>query len=100
MADCYVWDFTLKFNEETNLNILKDSLRKKCKKWAFQLECSENGYKHYQGRISLIKRKALKPLLKLFGTPEWAGIHFTPTSSDCKGDIFYCTKDDTRIDGP
>ena len=100
MADCYVWDFTLKFNEETNLNILKDSLRKKCKKWAFQLECSENGYKHYQGRISLIKRKALKPLLKLFGTPEWAGIHFSPTSSDCKGDIFYCTKDDTRIDGP
>lgn len=100
MADCYVWDFTLKFNENTELKLLKDSLRTKCKKWAFQLERSDSGYEHYQGRISLIKRKSLKPLLSLFSTPEWAGVHFSPTSTNCKGDVFYCIKDDTRIDGP
>jgi hypothetical protein len=100
MADCYVWDFTLKYDADVTLNTLKDSLRTKCKKWAFQLERSDTGYEHYQGRISLIKRKSLKPLLSLFNTPEWAGVHFSPTSSKCKGDVFYAVKDDTRIDGP
>ena len=100
MADCYVWDFTLKYNADVTLNTLKDSLRTKCKKWAFQLERSDSGYEHYQGRISLIKRKSLKPLLSLFNTPEWAGVHFSPTSTKCKGDVFYAIKDDTRIAGP
>lgn len=101
MADCYIWDFTLKSEKIKDENILKDNLRLKCKKWNFQLEKGEGGYEHYQGRISLIKKKSLSAIIKFFKVdPIWNPAHFSPTSNCCKGDIFYVTKEDTRIKGP
>jgi hypothetical protein len=100
MADCYVWDFTLP-RLDLDPNILKDNLRKNCKKYSFQLEKGESGYEHWQGRISLIKKKSLKALINSFSVyTHWAKAHFSPTSSNAKGDMFYVIKDDTRIDGP
>lgn len=100
MADCYVWDFTLP-RLDLDPNELKDNLRKLCKKYSFQLEKGESGYEHWQGRVSLIKKKSLKALINSFSVyTHWAKAHFSPTSSNAKGDMFYVIKDDTRIDGP
>lgn len=100
MADCYVWDFTLP-RLDLDENILKDNLRKQCKKYSFQLEKGESGYEHWQGRVSLIKKKSLKALINSFSVyTHWAKAHFSITSSNAKGDMFYVIKDDTRIDGP
>lgn len=114
MKDCYRWDFTLKFGENNaDELILIDLIRKKTKKYAFQLEksetkaCSdlqdghmEGGYVHYQGRISLVKKKTLSALIKFFFEPQFNAIHFSPTSTNAKDDNLYVMKEDTRIKGP
>jgi len=41
---------------------LKAVLDKWAKHWVFQLEEGDNGYKHYQGRISLLKKRKLSQL--------------------------------------
>lgn len=100
MAECYCWDFTLKFGEQ-NIKLLKDNLKYNCKKWAFQLEEGESGYKHWQGRFSLRKKKSLSSLTKLFKSfPSWEGVHFSPTAGSNTKNFNYVMKDDTRISGP
>lgn len=102
MARIFVWDFTLKF-EDQNLKLLKDNLNNNCKKWVFQLELSESGYKHYQGRFSLNKKKSLSSLISLFNNYEhWKGVHFSPTTKGValSNNFNYVMKDDSRELGP
>lgn len=99
MSECYVWDFTLKADEIKSQELI-DFLKNKVKKYAFQLEEGKSGYLHYQGRISLIKKKSLSALIKFFKSELFKTAHFSVTSNNAKGDIFYVIKDDTRIDGP
>lgn len=100
MADCYVWDFTLKYKDQ-DLKLLKDNLKCKCKKWVFQLEEGESGYKHWQGRFSLFKKKSLSSLISLFKTlPLWEGVHFSITATANTKNFNYVMKDDTRLSGP
>ncbi len=70
------------------------------KKWAFQKEEGDTGYKHYQGRLSLIKKRRKHEALKLFkdNPPNY----FEPTTNPefIKGEAFYQLKEDTRIEGP
>ena len=67
------------------------------KKWTFQLEQSESGYIHYQGRVSLKLKARLKTVINNFDNKN---MHFSITSTEnCRND-FYVTKDDTRINGP
>lgn len=100
--DLYVWDFTLKFAElNKDEKVLKDILILICKKWTFQLEEGSSGYKHYQGRISLTKKKTISSLISFFKEyPAFAGIRLSPCSNNAKGDVFYVIKFDTRIAGP
>lgn len=100
-VECYKWDFTLPwYSENSDFNILQKNLRDCCKKFAFQLELSDNGYKHYQGRISLVKKKRITTLKTLFKHyPLFEKVHFSPTSGNCK-DFDYVMKADTRIEGP
>lgn len=69
------------------------------KSYTFQKEKGDSGYIHYQGRISLIKKRRKMEALKLFTSPP---NYFEPTSNPeyLKGDAFYQMKLDTRIDGP
>ena len=87
-----VWDFTI---PEIRLDRerLIEELDRYAKRWAFQLEVGESGYRHWQGRCSL-KAKARK------GPPIVEGIHWSPTSGGAKADEFYVMKEETRIDGP
>jgi hypothetical protein len=95
------WDFRMNEDELKSDDII-ENLKGIAKHYVFQLEEADGGYRHYQGRISLIKRrrKAEKHLLlKLFKYPP---NYLEPTTSEeCrKGEAFYCLKEDTRIEGP
>ena len=96
------FDFTLKHNEQFKHTDIKKALHSFSKSFIFQLEESSSGYKHWQGRVSLIKKKRLGALInqsKSFTSLE--SIHWNPTSNNGldKGD-FYLMKDDTRLEGP
>jgi hypothetical protein len=95
------WDFRMNEDELKPDDII-DNLKGIAKHYVFQLEEGDGGYRHYQGRISLIKkrRKAEKHiLLKLFKYPP---NYLEPTVGEefRKGEAFYQLKEDTRIDGP
>lgn len=74
-------------------------LRGIAKTYVFQLEEGDTGYRHYQGRLSLIKKRRKHEALKLFTTPP---NYFEPTTNaeSIRGDAFYMTKEDTRVSGP
>lgn len=97
------WDFTLSYKDQCKEELIK-SLRASCKKWVFQLEGTEAGYEHYQGRFSLIKKKTQSSLINFFKSnyPCFQGVHFSPSSSatHTTNNFTYVMKDDTRIKGP
>jgi len=103
MSQVAVYDFTISAVKEEALAVMCE-LNKIAKKWVFQFERSERGYEHFQGRLSLIKKKRINELIKLCDseeTPLLNKAHFSITSSNGvdTGD-FYCMKLDTRVAGP
>lgn len=100
-VNCYIWDFTLKHTDEIEHTHIITDLTSFCKKYSFRLEMSDSGYKHWQGRVSLIKKKRLDALIKLTATlSSLAGIHWSVTSTAGSTSFQYVTKSDTRLDGP
>lgn len=97
MANCCVWDFTLSKDNFTEKELI-GTLGTFCKKWCFQLEKGESDYEHYQGRFSLMEKKRLTGVKKMFAAYE--KMHFSPTSTENRDNTFYVTKEDTRIAGP
>ena len=64
---------------------------------------SENsGYLHWQGKISLMKRRRKCELISLLKTNGlmMQKAHFSPSSNNALGNIFYVMKLDTRVKGP
>ena len=95
-----VYDFTLKADDREPDEVLKH-LRTIGKKFCFQKEEGDTGYVHYQGRVSLFKKRRLTECKALFSSVGYGDIHLSPTSNEAqKGPPFYCMKLDTRIDGP
>lgn len=98
---CAVWDF--RANEDYfSYEQLCETLPKIAKKWAFQLEQGDEGYNHWQGRISLIKKRTEHPLKTLWKKlfKDKLPNYLKPTSlANAKND-FYVLKEDTRIKGP
>lgn len=86
-------------------DILITALKVFCKKYTFQLEMGDNnGYLHFQGRISLIKKHRLNEIKKLFKDdgkcPLFNYIAPTVNATYYKGDNFYVLKQETRVYGP
>lgn len=71
-----------------------------CKHWSLQLEKSDTGYLHFQGRISLIKKRRLQEIKPLLDDAWDAQIWMAPTSNNAFGEWFYVMKADTRVKGP
>ena len=95
------FDFTLKHNKSFDENDIIKDLHSFCKSFVFQLEESSTGYVHWQGRVSLIKKKRLSELCtqcKSFSS--LSSIHWSPTSNAGTGKLNYVMKDDTRVKGP
>lgn len=96
-----VFDFVFHGNKTTAPEIIM-MLKEYAKKWCFQGERGElNGYLHFQGRMSLIKRSSLAKLrIMLNDYKEWIA-YLEPTSTEeHRKQAFYCLKKSTRVDGP
>lgn len=95
-----VYDFTLKAGEndysQQGSSIIS-GLSDIAKKYSFQLEKGDTGYVHWQGRISLIKKRRLNEAIKLFKVKDvFENIHLSITH-DTESD-FYVLKADTYIE--
>lgn len=93
------YDFTLKKDEDVDYLDVVKSLRPLAKKWAFQLETSDSGYIHWQGRLSLFKKRRKGELVAILPT-LFKTMFLSPSSNNSLGECFYMLKDDTRTAGP
>lgn len=93
----YCYDF--RYNGECPYSEIIERIKGIAKSFVFQKEEGDSGYIHYQGRMSLIKKRRKNELLKLMKEPP---NYLEPTCNPefIKGDAFYQLKVDTRIDGP
>jgi len=102
MNACSVWDF--RANEANySQKEIESTLRVLCKKYVFQLEQGDGGYRHWQGRISLIKKKRKPELMKIFESKNFEIPNYlepTCNPEKLKGDFFYVQKEETREEGP
>lgn len=103
MTQCASFDF--RFNEdafETHTAVMAwlDGL---AKHYTFQKERGDTGYIHWQGRLSLIKKRRPAELITLLTTTARKVPNYIEPTSNPEfrtGDAFYCLKEDTRIEGP
>lgn len=93
-----IFDLTLKWKPEISDLLIVNDLKSLAKKWGFQQEIGEKtGYKHYQIRMSLIKKTTKNNLINLLKQTNLSGAHVSPTSNNCKDIYYYCTKEQTRV---
>lgn len=96
-SSCCVWDIRSNQDNWTK-DELKEWCEEHCKKWCFQLEKGDSGYIHWQGRISLIKKRQKHIVLELCDNKF---NYLEPTAkNNFKDEFFYAMKKDTRIEGP
>lgn len=87
---CYRWCFTLNNYEDGDILELRLKLNRLCKHYVFQEETGEQGTRHLQGSISLIKKERLSTL------KEWDNrIHWEATRNAKCADAYAC-KEETR----
>ncbi len=96
------WDF--RYNADGHsVDQIRKYLEGIAKHYVFQLEQGDSGYRHYQGRMSLIKkrRKAEKHLL-LKGFKDNPPNYVEPTCNPehVSNSFDYVLKEDTRLEGP
>lgn len=94
-------------NDQT-VEFMKSVFKTIAKKWTFQLERGEesteknpDGYLHHQCRISLFKKTTENAVKTLLFQHDVTGFRVSHTSNEaCKGEPFYCMKEQTRVEGP
>jgi len=99
---CAVWEVRTSRDNYKDFEDFKKSWKGVANKFTVQLEKGESGYEHWQGRVSLIKKKRKNELMKLM---SGMGVHvpeyLEPTiKSEYQKEAFYCQKEETRIGGP
>ncbi len=101
MNEVACYDFRYNASTFENPDLLRKILTGIAKRYVFQLETGDSGYEHYQGRLTLIKKRRKNVALKLF-SEGYAPNYFEPTCNPefVRGDAFYQMKEDTRTDGP
>lgn len=97
----FVWDFTLKKQEDVTHVHVADTLRKLAKHWAFQLEEGAlTQYRHWQGRLSLRKKARKNELINLMKNTPMEQARLSTTANANKSNFDYVLKLDTKVDGP
>jgi len=99
MTQIFTYDFTLPQDSFKHNDIIDSLYPMYIKKYSFQLEKSDSGYIHFQGRFSLLKKRRPNEAITLF-KPLFEKIHLSPSSTNSLKECFYVLKADTRIDGP
>lgn len=101
----YVFDFTIAESGVDKPTVRYEQVLELCrdlgKKWAFQLEDTEDN-RHFQGRISLKEKMRTHQCVERFRRfmDKECYIRITPTMKENKDNVFYVTKEISRIDGP
>lgn len=100
---CYVFEVRANLDVYNDIDDWREAWKGITKKWVVQQEAGkEDGYEHWQGRISIIKKSRkheLLDMLKGLGRP--LPNYLEPTCSNEKDkEAFYCLKEDTKIGGP
>lgn len=99
----YVWSVTLARSSKTvqecrdEIPALAKSMRKLAKAWEFQLEVADGGLVHFQGQLSLYKKRRLADVVALFKGEPWSGAHLSPMSNEGKTRMQYAGKKDTSV---
>lgn len=101
----YIFDFTFfgpKDGELPSVGEFIKELQPISKKWVFQTEKTPTtGKLHYQGRMSLIKKKRQPDLCQLLNSGPLRGMDVSESSNNSNQfEIFYAMKEETRVDGP
>ena len=99
ISPCAVYDFRYNYDSVTKDSLIT-WLNQNCKTWCFQGEEGDSGYKHWQGRLSLIKKRMKHQLLSLFKDIAAPNFLEPTVSKEYQRTAFYCLKADTRIEGP
>jgi len=90
------WCFTLKAEGNEAKEVI-DSLAELTNFYVLQKERAASGYEHYQGYLQLPRKSRISYLRRLL----WCeGVNYEIARGSPDDNIKYCTKDDTRIDGP
>lgn len=101
------YDFTIWCDKITDdkpsgfdCSALQQLLHQLCKRWVFQIEETQDGIRHYQGRFSLKKKAYMHVFLKRY--PVFKCGHLTPTQrgTHTARDFNYVMKADSRVAGP
>jgi len=88
--------------EPHSAKAVSEFLRTMADAWAFQEECGESGYLHYQIRLHLLEKKRKSTLARSFNRHGFP-LHEDAvriTANENKANFFYVTKDETRTRGP
>lgn len=100
---CFVYDFTLFWpgDERPDVGTFCRHLSEHCKKYAFQMERAPTTDRlHYQGRFSLKEKLRKWNAVALVCVGDYKDMSIKPTSNANKGNEFYVTKTETRVEGP
>ena len=103
MSLCIVWEFRCNADMFLNEHILTAFLHKISKKFTFQLEKGEStDYLHWQGRLSLFKKKRKSELMAMISKMDEPLFNYLEPTTNVEHTrtAFYCQKEDTRIRGP
>lgn len=98
MSQVATFDFTIPVGDDypDHETVIDKVIKDWCKKWIFQKEKGDTGYEHWQGRVSLIKKRRLSEMVG-----KWCiGGHISVTSAAASRTFDYVMKADTRIEGP
>lgn len=98
---CAVYDFSLSKKDYTP-EMIREALSGWAKMYCFQEELTADGYQHYQGRISLIKKRRLCEIVPLLNAEGGClqTMNLSLTSTNGKKALFYVMKKDTYVAGP
>jgi len=88
----YTWDFT-SFNVETySPQDIVQYLRQLAARFVFQLEATQEGKQHYQGRMRLRSKQRLTKLREILRDGPLEGAHLSITSCPASRDFSYVMK--------
>lgn len=101
-AQLWIFDFTLWVEHVPSAAAVAAALPQIAKKWVFQKElCPTTEKPHWQGRVSLHKKKRFRELLNLLrkSVTTLTHGHWSPTSTNSSSKFDYCMKADSRAPG-
>lgn len=104
---CAVYEFRYSANEWTYHDVIQN-ITPFAKHYVFQLEKGDSGYLHFQGRLSLIKKRRQPEIVSVwneskFNTPNFIKPTIGEEFKKCGYKLdsaFYQLKEDTKVDGP